>query len=241
MKKNNSILFTVGVHGDEHSPVKVVQSKMPARNYLICHKLALEKNIRYLERDLNRSFPGKINGTLEEQLAFNLIPYIRQYQFIVDIHTATCSTPPFIILTKTSPAHVKLAAQTGLRHIVIMNRQFGAGKSLVDFVTTGISIESGRENSTKTESIISSILDKIQNKSYRKTSFVFYQVSRTLLKNDSNEFLVRDIKSFKLVSAGKQVTNSGRKFNFDFYPILARSRNYPNFLCLMANKINVKI
>lgn len=237
MKKSNSILFTVGVHGDEQLPVKVVKSKLKQSEYLICNKKALQNNIRFIKSDLNRSFPGNINGVFEEKLPIKLLPHIKN-NFVIDIHTARCKTDPFIILTKVSSKHFYLIKKTGLNKIVIMSQKFGAGKSLIDFAKTGISIESGSEKSRKTIKIISQIIDSIKNKKYYHQKLDIYKVFDILQKSNPKEFLNKNICSFKLVKSNSQVTNLGRKINFDFYPILARSKNYPNFLCLMAKKIN---
>lgn len=240
MKKNNSVLFTVGVHGDEQLPVKVVKTKLKQDEYLICNKKALRNNIRFIKSDLNRSFPGKINGVFEEKLPIKLIPHIKD-NFVIDIHTARCKTEPFIILTKLSSKHFCLIKKTGLSKIVIMNQKFGAGKSLIDFAKVGISIESGSERSQKTIKVINQIIDTVKNtKKYNNQKFEIFKVFNILQKSNPKEFLNKKICSFKLIQSDSQVTNLGKKFNFDFYPILARSRNYPNFLCLMAKKINYK-
>lgn len=238
MKKNNSILFTVGVHGDEQLPVKVVKSKLKKDEYLICNKKALQNNIRFIKSDLNRSFPGKSNGVFEEKLPIKLLPHIKD-NFVIDIHTARCKTDPFIILTKVSSEHFCLIKKTGLSKIVIMSQKFGAGKSLIDFAKVGISIESGSEKSRRTIKIISQIIDSIKNnKKYYHQKLEIYKVFNILQKSNPKEFLNKDICSFKSIKSNSQVTNLGKKINFDFYPILARSKNYPNFLCLMAKKIN---
>ena len=234
MKK---ILFTVGVHGDERLPVKIAQLQLEPKDYLVCNRKALQKNVRYIESDLNRSFPGKIDGTLEEKLAIKLLPYIKN-NYIIDIHTAERKTDPFIILTKISTKHFYLIKRTGLNKIVIMNQKSGAGKSLIDFAGIGISIESGKEKSRKTKEIINQIIDTIKNNKPNHQKFEIYKVFDTLQKSNSKEFLNKNICSFKLVKSGSQITNFGKKTNFDFYPVFARGKNYPNLFCLMAKKIN---
>ena len=236
---NKSILFTVGVHGDEHAPVSVTKSKLPKKSFLICNHQALVKNVRFIESDLNRSFPGNHKGGVEEKLAYKLVQKLKKHQFIIDIHTATCVTPPFIVATKITPAHVELIRRTGVKKVVLMSREFGAGKSLIDFVPVGISIESGREKSLKTKIIIDKIVNQIINNELNKKQLKFYKVFKTFIKTNHQEFLVPNIHSFKLVTAGTQITNLGQKAEENFYPILARSRNYPNFLCLMAKKVNL--
>src|SRR4030042_5415446 len=98
MKK---IVFITGVHGDEYSPVKVMD-KLNVYPYLIANPQAMKIKKRYLETDLNRSFPGCLIGSYEEKLAINLLKKLKEYSAVVDLHTASCSTPPFVIITKNT-------------------------------------------------------------------------------------------------------------------------------------------
>ena len=155
---------------------------------------------------------------------------------MVDIHTATCATPPFIITTSLSAKHMGLAMRTGVKKVVLMTREFGAGKSLIDFVQTGISLESGKEKSIKTQKLIEIIINRINVNKRTKINLDIYEVIKTMVKQNPREFLLPKIRSFKLIKAGTKITNLGEIAEFDFYPVLARSKNYANFLCLMAQK-----
>ena len=67
---------------------------------MVANEAALEKGVRYLEVDLNRSFPGRRAGKYEERLAGVVLRRLKKYGEVVDLHTATCSTPLFAILTR---------------------------------------------------------------------------------------------------------------------------------------------
>jgi len=239
MTNISSLVFTVGVHGDEHVPVAVACQQLPKSKILVCHRRALSLDTRFVESDLNRSFPGKSGGTLEENIARKLLKKLKPYRYVVDLHTATCATPPFIIITKVTKAHIALASRTGVNKMVIMNPESGAGKSLIDFVPVGISLESGREKSPATASVIKKIITRIYSNLPAIIPKNIYMVTGVLVKNNPNEYLTPGIRSFKLVSAGTKITNQNRLANHDFYPIFPRSRNYPNFLCQTAQKINL--
>jgi len=239
LDKQKQVLFTVGVHGDEQSPVIVAKSILGKDNFLIGNPRALKKNVRYIESDLNRSFPGNPGGTIEERRAGQLVEKLERYKRVVDFHTATCATSPFVITTKITQRHMALASKTGVGKIVLMSREFGAGKSLIDFVPVGISIESGREKSAKTKEVIEKIMLQILNKEPSKKKTVIYEVFDCLKKSNKSEFLSPEIHPFKLITKGDQITNLGLKAKTDFYPVLPRSKNYPNFLCLMARKVNL--
>jgi succinylglutamate desuccinylase len=230
------VFFTVGVHGDEHSPINAAKKVLCQDQYLVCNPQASKINKRFVESDLNRSFPGVFSVTLEEKIAQNLVKVLATKSLVVDIHTATCATPPFIITTSLSAKHMGLAMRTGVKKVVLMTREFGAGKSLIDFVQTGISLESGKEKSIKTQKLIEIIINRINVNKRTKINLDIYEVIKTMVKQNPREFLLPKIRSFKLIKAGTKITNLGEIAEFDFYPVLARSKNYENFLCLMAQK-----
>lgn len=234
------VYFTVGVHGNEHSPVNAAKRVLNQDQYLVCNPQALQINRRFVESDLNRSFPGVQGMTLEERIAQKLIKLLANKPLVLDVHTATCATPPFIITTNLSEKHIDLVRRTGIKKVVLMSREFGAGKSLIDFAQTGISLESGREKSTKTQEIIEKIIFKTIANQSTKTSLDIFEVVKTMVKSKPKELLLTEVRSFKLIKVGTIITNLGRKAEFDFYPVLARSKNYPNFLCLMVKKINLE-
>ena len=62
MKKN--LLFTTLTHGDEPIGLNVIKrlqdiNKKSKINYIISNPKAFSKNIRFIDSDLNRVFPGK--------------------------------------------------------------------------------------------------------------------------------------------------------------------------------------
>jgi len=66
MKK---ILFIVATHGDEKIGVEVIERLRTKKldrffDYLVANPKALEKNTRFIDVDLNRSYPGVRNSRL---------------------------------------------------------------------------------------------------------------------------------------------------------------------------------
>lgn len=146
-----NLLFVVGIHGDEKTPVEVIASFKPRINYLVANKPALRKDRRFLEKDLNRVFPGAKCGFLEEILARKILTQIKNKKpdAVIDLHSSTCYTPPFAIITQKSPKHIVLAKNTGISKIVFMSQKIASGRSLIDHVNLGISIEAGKEGNKR--------------------------------------------------------------------------------------------
>lgn len=223
-------IFVVCQHGDEQIPLKVIEEKFAGKiSYLVANKRAIRSGKRYVESDLNRSFPGKINGTLEERLAQKLVMKLKKYDQVVDIHTATCETPLFAILTKVTKKHLELVSELGVQKVVVMQKSIASGKALIDFVSVGVSIECGHEKNKITQIKISKMLKYyLTGKSLKKTEF--YVVDEILKSSSKLPKLPEKVQSFRKTKL------NGRTF----YPILARETHYKGVLCLMARKVRLK-
>ncbi|MCG2809538.1 MAG: succinylglutamate desuccinylase/aspartoacylase family protein, partial [Candidatus Portnoybacteria bacterium] len=79
-KKNKKIKVAIigCVHGDEVIGKKIINElknlkfKEGSLGFFIANQPALNKNKRFIKQDLNRSFPGNINGIAEEKIAYSL-------------------------------------------------------------------------------------------------------------------------------------------------------------------------
>lgn len=237
MKK---LLFVVGMHGDEKTPVREVTGFKPEPNYLIANKMALKKGKRFLEKDLNRVFPGAENGCLEELLARKILKKIKESgaSEIIDVHSSSCPTPPFVIITKKTNGHLILAKRTGIRRVIIMNKKIASGRALIDHVDLGVSIEAGREGKIKTERVIRKSIEKLLV-GKRGNTIELYKVFGVLKKRSEREKLTRNVRPFVKIEKGELISrekNYKRFAETAFYPVLPRSKNYSGIFCLMAKK-----
>ncbi|PIS15961.1 hypothetical protein COT62_00885 [Candidatus Roizmanbacteria bacterium CG09_land_8_20_14_0_10_41_9] len=238
-------IFIVSVHGDEQAPLKVIKEHFKDRlKYLVAHPEAFKKNVRYLTTDLNRSFPGRVDGSKEERIVVKLMKKLNNYERVIDLHTATCDTLPFAILTKVTKDHLKLVSLLGLRRVVCMEKNIASGKALIDHIPIAISVECGNERSPATPSNIKKMIDDyLNNKSISLKRIEYYTVFEFLTKKTEKERLVKKIQPFKLVKKGEIVSRNNNELHtakFNFYPILPREKNYKDILCLMAKKVCLK-
>lgn len=240
-------LFIVCQHGDEKTPLEVIKEDFQRVPFLLANPKALEKNVRFIEKDMNRSFPGNSYGSKEEGIAMQILKDLKStykdFESIIDLHTASCSTPAFVILTKISKKHMELIGQTGIDKVVVMSPTLASGKALVDHVPCGISIEFGLEGTAMTRKRIKDFFNYFLSLKQKDKKIDYFRVFDVLKKENESEKLVREIRAFKLVKRGSRLTNYTGKIKSahkDFYPILPRSRNYKDLLCLMAEKIHEK-
>jgi len=238
---SDKTLFVVGVHGNEQTPIKVVKNFFSKKiNYLVANKEAVARNVRFLETDLNRSFPGRLGGFKEEDLARKLLEKLRSFDFIIDLHSATCSTPPFVILTKPTKRHLELLDRLPVKQVVYMRRGLSGGKSLINHVPVGISLEFGYDRSKATEKEVKKALNFYLTGAKNSLKKEYFEVFAVLKKKDNREKLFKNIRAFKFVEKGAALSRIGleeRKSPLSFYPILPRERSYRGVLCLAARKI----
>ena len=119
---------------------------------------AREKNVRFIEKDLNASF-GLSGATYEHMRANEILDEIPRDAFVVDFHTTASEPRPFVIIV--DEGMVALAKQTGIERVVVMRHNIKRGNALINR-RRGVSIEAGRhddqESYQTTLGVVQSIL-----------------------------------------------------------------------------------
>lgn len=100
------ILLIIGTHGNERIGLEVVTRLRLLGldkyfDYLWANPLAIIENKRYIEKDLNRSYPGnKTSKVYEVRLAAYNLRIAKKYRYVIDLHEASSGTDDFIIVPK---------------------------------------------------------------------------------------------------------------------------------------------
>lgn len=233
-------LVVACTHGNEKYGLETVRNLSLSVDFLIGNPEAVKKNVRFVDSDLNRIFPGKENGNIEEKRAFELIGKLKEYDFVIDLHSCSQACEVFGIITKPSLEKIEFAKQIGLKKLVIMFEGFASGKSLIDFCKCGISLEVGsherRENAGESVHLINNFLDG-ENKNEEIEIFEIFELIK---RKGEISFLenFREIKKGDLIMIG---SNGERQLaETDFFPILANESEYKEVLCLAGRKVNLK-
>jgi succinylglutamate desuccinylase len=229
------------LHGDEILGKEIcdkLRERFPQIIYIEGDPKAMVEKKRFIEKDLNRSFPGNNNGSYEEKLAHSLMEKLHDKKVVIDLHQTNTISEPFLIITKKVKNLNDLVNCFPIRKVVLMDKTISNGKALIDHVKNGFSIEFGKNTSsseafTITEEGLRNILTRrrVLNKSvYRVTSII----ERT------NQFAFLDIANFSLVKKGAAIAKSSDATlvaNYDFYPIFYGEKTFQNFLCLRAQLV----
>ncbi|NTW22773.1 hypothetical protein HGA34_04530 [Candidatus Falkowbacteria bacterium] len=101
--KKNKTLIIAATHGDEKIGLEVASELMRKGlsgqfDLAIGNPFALAAGRRFIERDLNRAYPGDIGSKLlEDVLACKNLDAARSYRYVIDLHEARCGSDNFII------------------------------------------------------------------------------------------------------------------------------------------------
>lgn len=130
-----------GLHGNEPLGLEVCRQleklNLPYIDVLYGNPQAIKKNIRYIEEDLNRAFPGKASGSLEAKRALKIMEVCKNYDFVIDFHNTHCPDNDCTFLGSRSPGAYQLASFLGFDKVV----QADAYDSINKYVTNCLSVE----------------------------------------------------------------------------------------------------
>ncbi len=228
------------LHGNEKYGLDVVRELPYSLPFFIGNKKAMIEGKRFIDSDLNRCFPGKLNGNYEEKRACELVESLKDFDYVIDLHSSSNNCPLFGIITKPNIEKINLAKSLGLKKLVIMPKHIANGKALIDFVKCGISLEIGpHERSENVEEVTEKILNLIENKLTQESIDIFEVIS-VIKKEVEGEIL---IKNFEKVNH-KDILIRGNTNQFaesDFIPILVNEESYGNILCLSVKQVNLKV
>lgn len=147
------LVVNVATHGNEVLPVIAAHKAIELLKnqhidgcvrFTVANPPALRVNKRFIESDLNRIYPGKSDGTIEERLATEMFPYIDSVPFVLDMHTSP-NTPPFVVMVDRSRGHLEFAEHLGIQDIALLVMK-PEPHSMVQFAHYGVGVELGLHN-----------------------------------------------------------------------------------------------
>lgn len=187
MKK---LLLIISTHGNEPlgcEIVKKLEDKKLDRYFdvLIANPEALRQEVRFIDRDLNRSYPGKKNSPISEfRLAYDNLLIARKYKYVIDIHEANQGKDDFIIVPRKNIGSDSPVEFIGLKRILLWPNPKGP---LGSVLTNTIELEFGAKNRNRRRMISqgSNIIERFIKRSegrikIKKQKQEVYQVMKVL-------------------------------------------------------------
>jgi len=231
-----NIAIVVCLHGNEPYGLEVKDKLPSALPVFIGNPKAIENNVRFTESDLNRSFPGKEDGTYEERLAVDLLKELKKFDYVIDLHSSTSRMELFGIITKLTKEKIELARKLGLKRVAIMTDKLANGCSLIDHLKCAISLEVGpherKENAQEVVDVINNLISKNITGQDLEVLEIF-----DIIKGDKN--VKYYINNFEEVKKGVLIAEGSRNkyfAPFDFIPLFVGS-DYKEVICLASRNI----
>lgn len=141
-----------GLHGDEPSGVRAIErlerrvdrgdlSLRRAVKLIVANPPACDADRRFIEGDLNRSFPGDPEGNLEERLAPQVLDAIGEVPALA-LHATRSHDEPFAFVDPTNPELYDIASSLPVPYLVRTDRErIGA----LGEHAAAITVEAGRQ------------------------------------------------------------------------------------------------
>ena len=149
------VSIVAGTHGDEllgECVINALKSEVLLRgclSFIIAHPLARIKKKRFINQDLNRSFPGKQRGCIEDRLAFDLMKRLSSSDLVIDIHATNSSIDSIAIVTKLTSSVRKILQWLPIKNVALIEPNVFGNKEMIGHVKTGVALEYGPEKSGK--------------------------------------------------------------------------------------------
>jgi hypothetical protein len=220
----NKILFISSTHGNESFSIPVFEAleKDYPRNvykydWIIGNAKAVEKDVRFIDTDLNRSAPGSLKSNVyEEHRAAEIIELSKEYEMVIDVHGTRSDFGIVKIIPYPSYANLLLAGMFPVTKNVVWYSNDSIQKGpLVQFThCPAIELECG-------------------DKQDSRTAILLKQTLIEFLENMKNPYVIMtQFKKQEIYSVyGKETNDSVHRVDFEkvvkdnetFYPFLTKN------------------
>lgn len=248
------IILNIGTHGDERIGLSVAKEikKLHISNKIltiqIANKKAFEKGKRFIDQDLNRSFPGKVKGNYEEMLAYKLLPTIKSADIVIDIHSTKSELKDTLIVTKLNTKTLACIEAIKPKRLLLMSAT--KNSALISRAKIGIGFEYGRDNDARVlHSTVVGIkrllqhLAVLQATTLTTTGVTDYYNVTSIVPKPPHYKLLKKIKNYKLVRKGSRYARKRSEYltaEEDFYPILFGEKSYKDYFGFKGIKMDPK-
>lgn len=149
--------YEIGVvyctHGDEVAGKKAVEkllqnysSFQKGVKFVFANEKAYQQEKRYIDTDLNRSFPGNKNSDkYEERIAAEIMEELKDTEIVLDLHETSVKPAPFALYTWNTDKVFDALQKTGVEKAVEISYTPGCGINYYG----GIEVETGPKGTKK--------------------------------------------------------------------------------------------
>ena len=250
------IIAIIGcVHGEEPVGKKVIEALKSmdiikgAMLLVVANEAALRKRTRFLDQDLNKSFPGKKNGNREEKIAYELKSLLRTVDFVISLHSTSTNTKDLVIIKKDTSGVKKMIKAINPLRVVHFPKGFGDG-ALENHHKAALTFEYGYHYAPATYNkslrdikkvLVSLGMIKGISKSKAKNKTSFFSIYGSVDKPKG--FKMKNIRNFSLIKKGDTlgwVKKEKLVATENFYPVLFGPKAYPDIMGFKSKRSSNK-
>ena len=241
-----------GVHGDEPSGVRAVErlrraierGELDLRRGLalvVANPAAVEAGVRYLDADLNRSFPGDPDGNHEQRLAARLVEATRNL-LTLSLHATHSEEEPTALFDSAQAGMLEYASDLPVPYVVDHRRTAPGSYAEVNDVLTVEAGCQGTEAAAVTAEKL--VLDFLRSTGTLEGTpdamdSVYFAMDEQVPKPPSEEYELL-VENFELVERGAPFARAGDETLYadaPFYPILMSAWGYDDVFGFKGHKL----
>ncbi|MGQ3413159.1 succinylglutamate desuccinylase [Natrinema sp. LN54] len=245
------IAVVAGVHGDEPCGVRAVERLLDERptvkrpvKLIVANEDALERQVRFVDEDLNRAFPGDPDAkTHEGQLAHRLVEELEGC-LTFSMHSTQSHADPFAIVNGVSETAREIVPQLPVSAMVETSN-FAEGRlfSAVDTVEVECGLqgsETAAQNADRLTRAFLTAVGALPGDTVRRDLPV-YRLTDVIRKGQADTYEVF-VENFTEVEAGDPFAAADgdeQVADEPFYPVLMSPNGYRNVFGYAAEKLEV--
>lgn len=233
-----------GIHGDEPCGPNAIERFIESDyeviepvKFVIANEEALEQNKRFLETDLNRTFPGDPDSEIhEEKLASKVLEQVKGKK-LVDIHSTQSHPEPFATFSEKNDTTMDLIRCCNVKNAVLFPQEAGTLNEQVD----GVIVEAGLQGTEQaTENAYSTLVNFLASKGIVDEDFDtseprIFQYQETV--EGDWTFTAENFREIKKGEKFAERNGEDLVADEDFYPVLMSTSGYEGLLGFKAKKI----
>lgn len=238
------------VHGDEVCGLRAInrlkeeveEAKIELDNavkLVLANEKAFNRGERFIDADLNRSFPGDKNSNkYEERLAVELKEELEGLK-VLDLHASESPKTPFAIVSGLNEDSLELAKTTCMENLIEISYVEGG---LIDVVDSSCVVECGFHNSKESAKVAYRVVmnflaaNRVLNESYDISDPEIYQVFDKE-EGSGYEFVAENFSKVEKGEVFAEKEQDIKKASDEFYPILMSTGGYDDMIGFKAKKL----
>lgn len=232
-------------HGNERVGYKILkelQGLVLVKGTLVlgvANTRAFKANKRFIDQDLNRSFPGKIDGNHEERLATQIMSAVRAADIVIDIHSTESGVKDSMIITKDSKKIRTLIDAVGPKRVLHMHATKNI--ALISSTKLGIAFEYGKDKDPRTcRATVRGIrrvlgclgminIERTYAQTIKRGTVTKHYLVGEAVEKPAGFIVHPKVKNFRIVKKGQVIGVKGGKTiraHKAFYPVLFGKNTY---------------